>query len=107
MGVKEQKGNLNTWLLFLGFLFWVVVTTIPDMRQHNTIVDNRDGILCLLDQLSEHRVNNRQSHDHAAMQHTHPTLPSEMNIPIEVANIPDRVCDKWLVSPESTTTQDN
>lgn len=104
---ENVKSHTNAWLMFLAFVIYIAATTLPETRQVSEIRDNREGIECIIEQLAEHRINNRTAHVENADHHKYEYHIDDINIPGSIEDIDDDVCDRWLGPPDnSTTTRD-
>ena len=107
--VDESDGKITAkhWMIFIGFLALLAAITVPDLIQAGGLSANRKGIDCIIQQLAEHRINNRSSHQADALAHNYQYNVPEPLVPRRIEEIDIDICNQWLseesVNSSSTT----
>ena len=84
------------WMIFICVVLMICAYIAPAI--YNTY-ETRDGLDCIIEQLAEHRVNNRKAHQADAHTHGYDYDVAEPAVPHKIGSIDPGVCDRWLNEP--------
>lgn len=104
MPPKRETSDLTKWLIAGVAVIYIIVTAISDVNRAELLNENNDALKCIIQQLGEHRINNRSAHSTNASHHGYEYDVGPDNIPKEQIRLPKNICDEWLTRPEKETS---